>query len=247
MGEAELEKSSPLKGYQLWLADSPEQVAQLAARYVAIRLRIWLNSSPRAMLLLSGGRSPIRLLETLTQTPIDWSKVVVSLADERWVSNGHPDSNQRLLEEHLLQHLPQSTQFIPLYRADCSPEDATELLEQDFLPLKTAPALAILGMGDDGHTASLFPDSADYELAMSGKSDWYPVDPGIAPHRRITASFNRLLSCSERLLYLPSLEKRARFHELLDGTVRSPIVELVKRGSKPLQVFSVYTKDGSRI
>ncbi len=99
---------------------SAGQQAEKLADCVARALQFALEIDDTASLVVSGGRSPVPFLEALSRRELDWRKVQVSLADERWVPPAHPDSNEGLVRRHLLQNQAASAQFIGLYHPAAS-------------------------------------------------------------------------------------------------------------------------------
>ena len=151
-------------GLQVW-GSAAEQARGLAAE-VAGRLRSALAEQGQALLVVSGGRSPVAFLEALSEEPLDWSRITVSLADERWVPESHADSNAGLVRRHLLRGEAAKARFIGLYQPAASLEEAAELADHHLHELPLPIDVLVLGMGDDGHTASLFPNSPGLDLAM---------------------------------------------------------------------------------
>ena len=137
---------------------NPAVLAEELAIKVAGQLNDAVKAQGTATLVVSGGRSPVAFFQSLIKQPLDWSKVVVSLADERWVPVEHADSNAGLLKKHLLQGPAAKARFVGLYNVAANLEDAAEQADRALAELPPIDVL-ILGMGDDGHTASLFPNS----------------------------------------------------------------------------------------
>jgi len=142
-------------------ADRSVLDAQMAED-VAVILRDAIDIRGAATLVVSGGSTPKGFFRKLSGKAIDWSKVTVTLADERWVPPGHADSNHRLVQENLLQGGAGSASFIPLVSEHAHPRAAVDEITQALSRLGTLDVV-ILGMGGDGHFASLFPDSAALE------------------------------------------------------------------------------------
>ncbi len=123
-----------------------------------------INEVGRARILLSGGTTPAPVYQALAELDVHWDRVEVSLADERWLSPQDRDSNAWLVREHLLKRA-EGAHFDPLVRIGKPlPECvySANLQAQHSQP----PSLVALGMGNDGHTASLFPGSKDLARAL---------------------------------------------------------------------------------
>ena len=155
-----------------------------------------LAAKGKASLALSGGSSPVALYQSLSRVDLDWASVTVTLIDDRLVPSDHPDSNHRLIKETLLQDKAAAATFIPL----------------DDWSADNIPDIAVLGMGTDGHFASLFP-------AMLARGEGF--DPDAAPailtteplgnpeHPRITMSLSMILAIPDRVLMVIGNEKQA--------------------------------------
>lgn len=164
-----------------------------------------LQAADTFTLCVSGGRSPIPLFEQLARYPLAWPCVRLRLVDERYVPPDHPDSNEGLVRRHLLKEKAGAADFIGLYLAHASPAEAAAAASRNAQAID----LAILGMGEDGHTASLFPDAAQLDDALAPEAAHYlHLSPPKAPHERITLSLAALRSARRRLLYISGAGKR---------------------------------------
>lgn len=132
---------------------NPQLLAQTLAEDVAKALQFAVQTQGKASLVVSGGRSPIAFFEALSRLHLDWSRVQVSLADERWVAPDEPGSNEGLVRRHLLQSEAASAQLIGLYQAAETLGEAARLAGEGLANLKRPIDVLVLGMGDDGHTA----------------------------------------------------------------------------------------------
>ena len=192
-------------------ADLPAALAQ----DIAARLQAAIEARGKAVLVVSGGKSPIALFEALRMLPIAWHQVTISLADERCVPNTHADSNALLVRTHLLKDQAQTAHLVPMI-ADDTPLSTVSTLAThataSLLALGNADVL-VLGMGTDGHTASLFPDAQNLPLAMDlmqspacvGIELKHP--PANAPYARITQNLSMLLSARHIVLPISGSDK----------------------------------------
>ncbi len=126
----------------------------------------------RASLAVSGGKSPIKFFESLRTRTLDWSRVSIALVDERWVDPADPDSNEKLVRDHLLKDAAAAARFSGLKNDAPTPDLGAARAWQTFAQIPRPFDMVVLGMGDDGHTASLFPNSPNLPLA---------IDPTAAP------------------------------------------------------------------
>ncbi|MFK8042475.1 6-phosphogluconolactonase [Congregibacter sp.] len=162
-----------------------------------------------ASLVLSGGSTPKGFLRGLACEELDWSKVTVTLADDRWVPSDHEDSNDRLVRENLLQGPASAATFLPLVNGDAHPKTATVAIRDSLASLETVDVM-ILGMGGDGHFASLFPasDALAAGLDMRGRETVIAVDPPAAPHARMSMTLPRILDARHLILHIVGDDKR---------------------------------------
>ena len=143
-----------------------EMLSLSLADRIASQLAQHLRANEGATLCVPGGTSPVQVFETLSGADLDWGRVTVVLGDERWVDGDHKRSNSRLLRRHLLKDRAAAASYIDLYTGDATPDQATDALAARIAPL--APlTVVLLGMGNDMHTASLFPGADHLESAMA--------------------------------------------------------------------------------
>ena len=162
-----------------------------------------------ATLVVSGGKTPLPLFKTLSETDLDWSRVTITLADDRWLPETHADSNEGLVKANLLQGNAAKARFISLFDS-ASPDDAYKgaaTVEARVAELPLFDVL-ILGMGEDGHTASLFPCSKEISQGLAADApDLLAVNPTTAPYQRISFSKPRLLNSRALFLHLVGASK----------------------------------------
>ncbi|NUS39112.1 MAG: 6-phosphogluconolactonase, partial [Lysobacter sp.] len=158
-------------------------------------------------------------LRALARAPLEWARVDVGLVDERWLRPDDHDSNAWLVHTHLLHDRAAAAHFDPLTRPGRGIEEAVATAN---LHARHAADVVVLGMGGDGHTASLFPGMADLERALASPEPYVAVNatgcPGAGPWSlRITSTPTGLAPAGTRILLLRGADKRAVFERALDG------------------------------
>lgn len=202
-----------------------DQWAWAVAVAVAAALRRDLQRPGRARLLVSGGRTPAPVFRALAQAPLDWERVDIALVDERWLRPDDVDSNAYLVQEHLLRGHAAAARFETLTRPGRSIEAA---VADANLHAHHAPGIVLLGMGEDGHVASLFPHMRGLDAALASRNAYVAVDaggcPGAGPWlRRISLTPAGLAPAPTRLLLLRGQRKRGVFEHALAGSDPRPL------------------------
>jgi 6-phosphogluconolactonase len=192
---------------QLQSYDSSQQLNDdFASRLVSI-LQQAIEQRDAAYLVVSGGKTPQALFNTLSQVDLAWEKVTVLLADDRWLDASQPDSNERLVKATLLQNRAAKATFISLYANTSSAFSGVEQILPRISVLPTFDAV-ILGMGEDGHTASLFPCSKQISVGLADSAPAVlAVEPQTAPYQRMSLSLPRLLNSRHIFLHLVGSNK----------------------------------------
>ncbi len=185
-------------------------LAEGLASAVATDLRRAIAERGVATIALAGGNTPRRFLQALSRLPLDWAKVRVLPVDERWVPNTDPRSNERLLREHLLQGVAATAQLLPLYRPVETPEVALQSVAGDIAHRALPLDVAVLGMGEDGHVASLFPDLVrrDVGLSPGGRAPVLAIRTAAAPEPRITLTLSAIFTAPALYLHIEGASKR---------------------------------------
>jgi len=188
--------------------ESREALTNSLYDLVQTRLQHSLHQLDHATLAISGGLTPTPLFNQLSHAPLDWSKVTITLVDDRWVSPDHADSNERLVKENLLQNEAAKAHFISLWQDYITANEAEDSCNQKLAQLSTSLDTVILGMGNDGHTASLFPCAKnDLLAAINSNKDCAAIHPKSAPHSRMTLTPKRLLNSDLRILHIQGESK----------------------------------------
>ena len=179
------------------------QAAEALAISVARKLSAATASWGEASLVLSGGRTPLPLLQALRAEPLPWAKITVTLADERFVPVDDVASNERLLREVLLQGPAAQAPFIGLRGTANTPEQAATEAWQRLTLVERPFDVVVLGMGDDGHTASLFPGSPGLAAALDATAApaCLVMQAPVAPHTRLSLNLPALRQTSQLYLH----------------------------------------------
>ena len=185
-----------------------ESLDQALATHVASRLQQGIAERGTAHLVVSGGSTPKQLFSMLADADIEWARVVVLLADERWVPVDHEDSNERLVRETLLIGKAKSAQFLSLLP---TPDDEITNIAGLSTLLGSLPRfdVVLLGMGEDAHTASLFPCAAALREGLTTAQGALITRPRNAPHQRVSMSKQRLQATDHGVIHIVGARKKA--------------------------------------
>lgn len=198
-------------------SDSQALNAAFAAE-ISAKLQQAIDARGEAVFVVSGGRTPLPLFQTLANTDLDWSKVTITLADDRYLPDDAPDSNERLVKSALLQNKAAAAKFISLYAAADNAEAAVPALLSRVRDLPRFDVV-ILGMGEDGHTASLFPCSKELAAGLADSAaDLLATNPTTAPYQRISFSKPRLAQGRAIYLHLVGSKKLQVLQQAAAGT-----------------------------
>ena len=192
-------------------ADS-EALSRALSSQLAENLRAAIAARGLASLVVSGGKSPTRLFELLRVAEVDWSRVCIALADERWVEPSDPGSNEKLVRDVLLKEAAAAARFIGLKNGAPTPDLGAVSAWETFARVPRPFDAVVLGMGDDGHTASLFPHSPNLASALNPAAVagcvgmWSPV----APQARLSLNLSALLDSRRIVLSSSPAPKNGR-------------------------------------
>jgi 6-phosphogluconolactonase len=194
-------------------------------------------SAPRAhaTLAVSGGTSPKPFLQTLSRERIDWAHIDVTLVDDRWVPETDPASNARFVRETVLQHEGTAAYFLPL--VDTSKSLETHVAELNADTRYRLPDVAVLGMGEDGHTASIFADAPEWDTAVSTQDRYVAVHPGSAPHARVSLSMSALKQVKQVYLFISGQKKLDVLNAALATQQKNAISTLANDEGVKLDVY----------
>ncbi|MNH53504.1 6-phosphogluconolactonase [compost metagenome] len=222
---------------------SPTAWAAAAAARLAAALSEGLAAEGRAVFAGAGGSTPSPIYARLAQVDLDWSNVTATLVDERYVPESSPESNAALMKRTLLTGRAAAARFLPLYApsvtVDRAAAEASKALAAEGAHLDAV----LLGMGEDGHICSMFPDSPTLKTLLTPglKPAVYGVPAGrdgmAPPQERLSINLPYLIGARRVVLALTGSAKRAVFEREAAGDPRvQPIAALIA-AKVPLEVL----------
>ncbi|MDR3428122.1 MULTISPECIES: 6-phosphogluconolactonase [Silvimonas] len=202
---------------------SKDELDQQLACAIAAALNAAIAARGKAALAVSGGRTPAGMFKALSESTVDFSKVWITLVDERWVPVDHADSNERTVRQNLLVGNAAVAHFVSPVSAAATPHEGEAEIEARFAALPAPFDVLILGMGDDGHTASLFPNAPELEAACASQALVAAVTPPVAPHKRITLTLPTIAKAREVIVHITGEGKKTLLQDAL--AEQKPVVE----------------------
>ncbi len=220
--------------------DRENLVVKLADQIVKL-LAKRITASGQASLAVSGGSTPVELFEQLSGMDIGWQNVVITLVDERWVEPTENDSNEHLVRSHLLKNRAAAATFIGMKNSASTATGGEKECEQQLQSVPRPFDVLILGMGGDGHTASLFSAAKKLPLAtdMDSIKTCMGIAPQTAPHERMTLTLPAILDSRQIFLHITGEDKKKVLEE---ATTEGPIEEMpirfvLRQKSTPLSIY----------
>ena len=209
-----------------------EMLAIDLANTLAGELENALFNHEFASLVVPGGTTPGNVFDALCGADLDWSRVHVMLTDERWVPEGHPRSNGGLVRERLLTNRAAAAKFIPFYREGMTPDEAAPevaAVVKGELPI----SVLLLGMGEDMHTASLFPGAQGFKQAMAADAPLVcPIYTQDQEEPRLTLSAEVLDGAMAKHLAIYGQAKRDALERAINlPEIEAPIAAVMGEGT----------------
>jgi len=210
--------------------------AAVAARMAGL-IRDRLIRDGEASFVVGGGSTPGACFEYLSDYELNWDKIQVALSDERWVPNDHKDSNERLVRNTMLKGAAASGSVLSIYDPDQSVDERCDALQMQ--KPENGFACSMVGMGTDGHFASLFPDADCLEagLQLDNERFYIPVRTAASPHPRISMTLAALLASAEILLFIFGEEKLAVYENAHTVDKTYPITALLEQRNTPVRLY----------
>ena len=188
----------------------------------------------RVSMAVSGGSTPIPLFKVLSHLGLDWSKVDLTLVDDRWVSSDHKDSNELLVRSNLIRNKAVNVNFIPLKNDASTAKEGRASSEEALQSFSLPFDIVILGMGTDGHTASLFPCSEEINSAMDLNNNDFLVatTPTSAPYERLGMTARAIMDAKSVFLHLNGSSKLHTLEKAMDlkDAYKMPIYGFLENG-----------------
>ena len=217
--------------------DSRQAASAAVAARIAGLVDAQLARDGEARFVVGGGTTPGACFEYLSGYEMKWDKIQVALSDERWVPNDHEDSNERLVRNALLKDAASSGSILSLYETGLSVDERCDELQPQ--KPENGFACSMVGMGTDGHFASLFPDADCLEagLQLDNKRFYIPVRTAASPHSRISMTLSALLASDEVLLFIFGEEKLAVYENAYTVDKTYPITALLEQKQTPVSLY----------
>lgn len=205
-----------------------------------------LSEKGEASLMVSGGSTPAPLYQTLSESDLDWSRIHVALVDERWVDKEHEASNEALIERSLLINKAAKAPFTGMKTTAETAWKGCAETERLYRALPKPFTVSILGMGNDGHTASLFPHAQGLSQALAEDND--NLTAAITAHEsevtgpnteRLSLTLTGLLNSKRLIVLLTGEEKLAVFKRALaDGAAEDmPVRAILRQKKVPVELY----------
>lgn len=218
----------------------PDTLASELATDIAAGLAQAIAQRSLASLVVSGGKSPAKLFERLRVQPLDWSRIYVALVDERWVDPPDPASNETLVREVLLRDRAAAARFSGLKNAAPSPDEGAVSAWKTFAGVPRPFDVTVLGMGDDGHTASLFPRSPNLHAALDAHmpAGCVAMQSPTPPQARLSMNLSAILDSRRIYLLLVGEAKWRTFSAAIGpGPVEDmPVRAVLRQERTPVRV-----------
>ena len=216
-----------------------DQAATAAANWIAASLGRRLGSDGAASLVVTGGSSPARCYEVLAAADLAWDKVHVLLSDERWVPQSDPDSNEKMVRETLLVGRASDANLHGFYNKNIIIEEQCKVFSSSLAALPSPFASTLLGMGSDGHIASLFADSPQFAdgVDADGEQLCIAVTTAASPHPRISLTLAALLQSDEIVLLFFGDDKREVYEKAKLDPEAYPVSRLMNQDRVPVHAF----------
>ncbi|KID57328.1 6-phosphogluconolactonase [Pseudoalteromonas luteoviolacea] len=208
--------------------DSKDEMTEHLASILENTLSQAIETDAAASILVSGGSSPAPAYKRLSGLDLDWSKITVAMVDERWVEPSHEKSNEAFINSTLLQDKASKASFVTMKNSQTTAVDGQAEVEERYQALKQPFDVTILGMGPDGHTASLFPNAEGLESALETDQLVCAIN---AIESEVTGSITERIS-----LTLAGIANTQHAILLISGDAKRAVYEEAKQAGSELDI-----------
>ncbi len=203
--------------------DSREAMIEAVFNDTEAALEQALNNAGEATFMVSGGSSPAPIYKRLSEADLDWKNVYIGLVDERWVDIEHDKSNEAFISETLLKNNAADAHLVGMKNAAASAAEGLSECEQAYQHLAQPFDVTILGMGPDGHTASLFPHASGLTGSLETNDLCAVINANESAvtgsfTQRMTLSLQGILQTRHLMLLISGEEKLSTYRNALAGT-----------------------------
>ncbi len=214
--------------------------SEASAGWIATALQRSLGGGESASLVVSGGSTPVDCFDVLSGTELDWGRVSVFMSDERCVPASHADSNEAMVRRTLVTGHAAAAEVVPVYRENEDVAGMCDALERRLVAEPAPFAAVLLGMGADGHFASLFPDfdrlHDGLDLSSGTAARCLPVATAASPHPRITLTLATLVNTRALILLAFGEAKRNVLEDAAAGGGDYPVQALLAQERTPVKI-----------
>lgn len=219
--------------------ETRQALADALADSVSASLAAAVEAHGVGLLAVSGGATPALFFEALAARDMEWPRVVVTLADERFVPPASDRSNERLVRERLLTNRAANARFIGLFTQSENVEAAARAASDAVKLWPTPPDVVVLGMGTDGHTASFFPDADQLDRLLDNPEGdgVLPVVASSAGEPRLTMSAQTIATAGRVVLHIEGEEKRRVIETALSGGSDLPVRRILELLPVPVEIW----------
>lgn len=216
-----------------------EEASVAAAAAIAERLAARLDAQSSASLVVSGGTTPDRCFDVLSEEPLDWQRIQVVLSDERWVPPDDEASNERLVRDALLKGSALPAKLLSVFSMTTGIQARCDEIDQQIRLGPFPFACTLLGMGEDGHFASLFPDAENLKdgLDVDGEQLCIPVTTQASPHPRVSLTLAALARSDAIVLLMFGDSKLEVYEHAKQKGSKLPVAALLKQKKAPVHVY----------
>lgn len=223
----------------LQVFETRSDAAIAAGKRIVSALHRRLVTHESASIIVSGGSTPAPVYAYMAHKDLEWHRVHVLLSDERWVPSDSEDSNERMLRNAFEASRASYAQIASYFDPAITLEERCTELDEEIRTLPLPFTSVLLGMGDDGHIASLFPDADDLKQGLDLKTSrsFTPVHTASSSHPRLSMTLAALLRSDEILLLISGASKRTRLEQAIEPQSELPVAHLLRQQRVPVDVF----------